>query len=134
MSFDSATRRLKPFFAKLRGRLPLCPWRSILFSINPRTLRAFPPARLIDIIEESEGFRRLRFDKQHDFWFPRQTPISDELWSEYLAVFWAHPANAHRYIREHTKILPGDICVDCGACEGFFTKQALDAGAGRVIC
>jgi FkbM family methyltransferase len=134
MSYDSIKRRMKPLFNKLSGRLPLCPWRSVLFSLDPRTLRAFPPARTIDIVEEHQGFRRLRFDHQHDFWFPNETLISEELWSEYLAVFWTHRNNAHRYIRKHTEVKAGDICIDCGACEGFFAKQALEAQAARVIC
>src|ERR1039457_4958753 len=134
MSFDSIKRRMKPFFNKLIGRLPLCPWRSVFFSLDPRTLRAFPPDRAIEVVEEHEGFRRLRFDHQHDFWFPNETLISEELWSEYLAVFWTHHNNAHRYIRKHTEVEPGDICIDCGACEGFFAKQALEAQAARVIC
>jgi FkbM family methyltransferase len=55
------------------------------------------------------------------------------MWSEYLCVFWNHPKNAHYYLR-HAPIKSGDVCVDCGACEGFFVFQALEAGASKVIC
>ncbi|MBA3650799.1 MAG: FkbM family methyltransferase [Chthoniobacterales bacterium] len=60
--------------------------------------------------------------------------ITPEMWSEYLGVFWDHPQNAHRYIAGGTPVLPGDICLDCGACEGFFVFQAIAAGAAQVVC
>jgi FkbM family methyltransferase len=67
-------------------------------------------------------------------WFPACVKIDPQMWSEYLMVFWDHPANAHRYVSHGTPVDRGDVCLDCGACEGTFTLQALAAGASKVIC
>jgi FkbM family methyltransferase len=83
---------------------------------------------------EDGGFKHLRFNDTHNAWFPQETALSAELWSEYLSVFWLHRANGHYYLNHGTLIKPGDICLDCGACEGFFGLQALAAGAAKVIC
>jgi FkbM family methyltransferase len=60
--------------------------------------------------------------------------ITAELWNEYLVVFWSHPINSHQYFRGGVTIDRGDIVLDSGACEGFFTRKALEAGASKVIC
>lgn len=83
---------------------------------------------------EDGCFKQLRFNDTHDAWFPKTTALSAELWSEYLCVFWPHRANGHYYLNRGTTIHPGDICVDCGACEGFFGLQALASGAAKVVC
>ncbi len=78
-------------------------------------------------------FKKLRFGGRHEAWFPANVAITPDMWGEYLCVFWDHPKNGHYYLR-HTPIKTGDVCVDCGACEGFFVFQALEAGAAKVIC
>lgn len=88
----------------------------------------------IRVMAEDGGFKHLRFNDTHNAWFPQETALSAELWSEYLSVFWPHRANGHYYLNHGTLIKPGDICLDCGACEGFFGLQALAAGAAKVIC
>jgi FkbM family methyltransferase len=60
--------------------------------------------------------------------------VSAELWSEYLVAFWNHPINFHQYLRGGVTLEAGDVVVDSGACEGFFTRIALEAGAAKVIC
>jgi FkbM family methyltransferase len=127
-------RRLEPFMRKLRGKLPLCPWGSVLEPLDFRTLRAHPPARQIVVLERDAGFQKLRFNDRHDAWFPTDVTIGDEMWSEYLSVFWEHRANGHCYVASGTPVKAGDVCMDCGACEGFFVFQALAAGAAKVIC
>lgn len=126
-------RRLTPSLQKLRGNAPLCPWVTALHSLDPRTLRAKPPAQYIEVVSEDGDFKKLRFNGKHEAWFPKNTELTANLWSEYLAVFWSHPANGHYYLRE-TPVYPGDICIDGGACEGFFGLQAMEAGAAKVIC
>jgi FkbM family methyltransferase len=134
MNWRSAFKRIEPIGQKLAGKLPLCPWASVLPKLDPRTLSAYPPTMKISIVDEDDHFRKLRFNDVHDAWFPKNTPLNAELWNEYLGVFWPHRANAHYYLAGGTDIVPGDICLDCGACEGFFAFQALAAGAAKVVC
>jgi FkbM family methyltransferase len=126
-------KRLQPLVLKLTGRLPLCPWSSVIVTLDPRLFGVIPPP--LDIIEVAVdgSFKKLRFGGRHEAWFPLQVAITPDMWGEYLCVFWDHPKNAHFYLR-HTPVKAGDVCVDCGACEGFFVFQALEAGASKVIC
>lgn len=48
----------------------------------------------------------------------------------YFEVF--QPDNNHYFNIPETCIAPGDVVLDCGACEGYFTLQALEQGADRV--
>lgn len=48
----------------------------------------------------------------------------------YFEVF--HPGNNHYFDIAETSIQPGDVVLDCGACEGYFTLKALEAGADTV--
>lgn len=123
-----------PIIAKLRGFGPLCPWRAALQFADPRGWRTKPPALDIEILTEKENIHLFRFAGKHDFWFPKTMKISPELWSEYLVAFWDHPLNYHQYNRREVTIFSGDTVVDCGACEGFFTRMALSKGARKVIC
>jgi FkbM family methyltransferase len=134
MKIEGVIKRLKPFWQKLTGQLPLCPWSVILARFDPRTLSAYPPTIKISVVAEDEQFKKLRFNDMHEVWFPKQTPLTADLWSEYLAVFWPHPANGHYYLAGGTGIIQGDVCLDCGACEGFFVLQALSLGASKVVC
>jgi FkbM family methyltransferase len=134
MKIGGVLKRLEPFQQKLTGKLPLCPWSPILARFDPRTLSAYPPTINISVVAEDEQFKKLRFNDLHEVWFPKQTPLTADLWSEYLAVFWSHPANGHYYLTGGTRIIPGDVCLDCGACEGFFVLQALSLGASKVVC
>jgi FkbM family methyltransferase len=133
LKFSGLIQRLRPLTCKLAGRLPLCPWRSVLFPLNPRLLGVMPPALDIQEITTDGAFKKLRFGGRHEAWFPANVAITPDMWGEYLCVFWDHPKNAHYYLR-HTPVKTGDVCVDCGACEGFFVFQALEAGAAKVIC
>jgi FkbM family methyltransferase len=134
MKLSGLIKKLEPLGQKLTGRLPLCPWAAILERLDPRTLSAYPPPLNIRVIAEDGNFKQLRFNDAHDAWFPKETVFSAELWSEYLCVFWPHRANGHYYLKRGTVVKPGDVCLDCGACEGFFGLQALAAGAAKVIC
>jgi FkbM family methyltransferase len=133
LKFSGLIQRLRPLAHKLAGRLPLCPWPSVLSTLNPRLLGVMPPALDIQEITTDGAFKKLRFGGRHEAWFPANVAITPDMWGEYLCVFWDHPKNAHYYLR-HTPVKTGDVCVDCGACEGFFVFQALEAGAAKVIC
>ena len=130
----SLIEKISPLIAKARGNAPFCPWLATIRCTYPYNFKVRAPKLDILVIQEEKDVALLCFGGKHSFWFPRQTPINLELWSEYLAVFWNHPANAHRYVRSGATALGGDIVYDCGACEGFFTRLALDSGAARVVC
>jgi FkbM family methyltransferase len=133
MNLARAIRRVKPLQLKLSGKLPLCPWPSVFTGLDPRTIGVFPPRQNIEILQTDGKFQKLRFDDKHEVWFPGDAKVTPEVWNEYLCVFWNHPQNAHYYLR-HVPVKAGDVCVDCGACEGFFVFQALEADASKVIC
>ena len=134
MNLAGCTKRLRPLLQKLKGKASLCPWASIFSSIDPRSLSGYPPPIWIEEAEHAERYKKLRFNGTHEAWFPASAEVTAEMWSEYLAVFWKHPANAHFYLAHGTPVHAGDVCLDCGSCEGFFAYQALEAGAAKVIC
>jgi len=134
MTFRGLLKRMEPFGQKITGQLPLCPWAPILARLDPRTFSAYPPPLKIRVLAEDGPFKKLCFDDRHEVWFPADIQLTEELWNEYLAVFWPNRANGHYYLAQGTLLSAGDICVDCGACEGFFVLQALQAGAAKVIC
>jgi FkbM family methyltransferase len=133
LKISGLIKRLEPLVLKLSGRLPLCPWTSVWFSLDPRSVGVHPPAMKIEVAGEDGAFKKLRFNGRHESWFPAGTRVNLELWHEYLSVFWTHPANAHYYLAHGTLINAGDVVIDCGCCEGFFVFQALEAGAAKVI-
>ncbi len=133
MKISGIINRLEPLALKLSGRLPLCPWTSVLFPLDPRTVGLRPPPMKIEIMGEDGAFKKLRFNDRHESWFPTRTEINLGLWNEYLSVFWRHLSNAHYYLTHGTTIKPGDVVIDCGCCEGFFVFQALEAGAAKVV-
>jgi FkbM family methyltransferase len=133
VTLERIQNRLAPLQQKVFGRLPVCPWRTAIEGLNPRTLQAHPPQQNIKVLAEDGDFKKLRFNSKHEAWFPKNAKLTADLWSEYLAVFWDHPVNGHYYVAD-TPVRSGDVCIDGGASEGFFGLQALEAGAARVIC
>ena len=126
--------KLQPLLAKVRGSGTLAPWRSVLGNLSPATFRVKPPGLDISVVMRSGNRHLLRFAGKDDFWFPLSMEIREELWSEYLATFWNHPGNAHYYLRKGAVLTADDVVFDCGACEGFFARYALDKGVRKVIC
>ena len=43
-------------------------------------------------------------------------------------------SNNHYFDIAGMEIKKGDIVLDCGACEGYFTRKALEGGAEKVYC
>jgi len=134
MKLKGALTRLLPLQAKLRGHLPLCPWKTVLTPLSPHTLGGYPPPPEMKIVAVNGAYNKIRFADKHDFWFPAPTEPTPQLWSEYLTAVWDHPSNGHYYFACNTKVRAGDVCIDCGACEGFFARQALEIGAAKVVC
>ncbi|MEO5917119.1 MAG: FkbM family methyltransferase [Luteolibacter sp.] len=102
--------------------------------LGSQTVGVHPPPQSIETVETAGRRKLLEFGGKHRFWFPTGMDESAELWSEYLVGFWNHPMNFHQYTRGGVTLGSGDVVLDCGACEGFFTRAALEAGAVKVIC
>lgn len=126
--------RFEPLKARLLGHAPQCPWSTVARNLHPAVWGAKPPAQDIRVIETAGSIHLLRFGNRHDFWFPVAMEPNGELWSEYLVTVWDHRSNPHYYLRKGVTVAKGDVVLDCGACEGFFARQALDAGAAKVLC
>lgn len=126
--------RISPIVSRLRGKAPLCPWWSLIQSFHPGTWRAYPPASDIKILDSADNRHLLRFADKHDFWFPATMIPKTELWNEYLVTTWDHRCNPHKYLKNGITLGAGDVVLDCGACEGFFARQALDLGVAKVLC
>lgn len=134
MTLRGLIKRFQPLKLKVSGQLPGCPWSVVLGALNPRLTGVHPPEMNIEMVAEEGAFKKMRFNGIHENWFPAATVINLELWNEYLAVFWEHPANAHNYLSHGTALKAGDVVVDCGCCEGFFVHQALAHKASKIIC
>lgn len=134
MNISGLIKRITPLCLKISGKLPQCPWSSVMYTLNPRTLNPKHLPIKIDVIETDGDFKKLRFNNKHNLWFPCSTRVNEDLWNEYLSVTWNSPVNSHYYFRGNVRIQPGDICLDCGSCEGIFALLALEYGAKRVIC
>lgn len=126
--------RLQPLIEKLSGQAPLCPLSCVIAPLHPNTLRVYPPKHAIQEVANAGKLKLLEFAGKHRFWFPAGMSESAELWSEYLVGFWSHPLNFHQYLRGGVTLEPSDVVIDCGACEGFFTRMALESGVAKVIC
>jgi len=54
------------------------------------------------------------------------------LYHAYWEVYY--DSRGHMFDTFGTEVRHGDTVIDCGACEGFFTKKVLEAGAEKVYC
>ncbi len=130
----TSRQRAQPLVEKMLGRAPLCPWACVAVPLDPRSLGVYPPRQTVRTLEIEGRLKLLEFGGKHRFWFPEVMNVSAELWSEYLVAFWHHPNNFHQYLRGGVRFQADDVILDAGACEGFYTRLALDAGVSRVIC
>ncbi|GFO59667.1 hypothetical protein GMST_19920 [Geomonas silvestris] len=71
---------------------------------------------------------RVELDGRVIYWPLRAAPW--RLVDMYFEVF--EPGNNHYFNIDQTSVNRGDVVLDCGACEGYFTLQALEQGAGKV--
>jgi FkbM family methyltransferase len=63
------------------------------------------------------------------YYWPASAPRSGLLQIVAELSMLNHP---HQYLWGHTKLEPGDICIDVGACEGGFAAEAAALGASVV--
>jgi FkbM family methyltransferase len=94
------------------------------FAESPGHQEKFPT---MNIIEVDGKFKKIVVGSVVYYW-PSQFPIEGLAWM-YQEVFESSKTNAHAYEFGQLRIRQGDIVIDAGACEGFFTRYALDKGA-----
>src|SRR5579862_3613886 len=104
-------------------------WRTILRERgSPRHVpRLSPSVRILE--EDASADQHLVEIDGHGYWVPRAMGWSG-LRSTYEEVF--AEGNPHYYEHAGCRIRPGDVVLDAGASEGFFTRFALKRGA-RVL-
>lgn len=114
---------------KLSGRLPNVPWSLVLDMVGA-SHPATRPLPVVEVVEEDPAARMLRVRVgDQETWYPGEA-AREGLDLVYSEVF--DPAGGHFYEYRGAALSPGDIVCDAGACEGYFTRYALDRGA-RVL-
>ena len=102
-------------------------WIYLRFAESPGPRKKFP-----EISATSEDSSSVRFTiGSFSYYWPKGIPLEMIPWL-YQEVFEPAPDNSHAYEFGGSRIEEGDIVIDAGACEGFFTRYALGKGA-RVI-
>lgn len=98
-------------------------------------IRYKSPKIEIESLEEEWEKITIRILKQRTYFFYKQNSLSQmKIESMWLESFLPPIIQGHSYIRKEIKIKPGDIVIDAGGCEGFFTRYALLKGAALVVC
>ena len=104
-------------------------WRIILREARSgkRKCEGVAEAAIVET-DESAGLHRIAIGA-HSYWVPRSMGTAGFQMIHSEVFCENHP---HHYEFRGCRIRPGDVVVDAGACEGFFTRIALERGA-RVI-
>lgn len=97
------------------------------YAESPGPKKDYPTVRTINA---STAYNYLEIGEYRYCW-PKMFGINALLYM-HQEVFEPADDNPHAYEYEALKLAKGDICIDAGACEGFFTRYALERGA-RVI-
>jgi FkbM family methyltransferase len=94
------------------------------FAESPGPLKKFPQMIKID---EDAVFTQFKIGSFSYYW-PLNFSLEGIPWM-YQEVFVSSPSNPHAYEYGTLQINRGDVVIDAGACEGFFTRYALEKGA-----
>lgn len=114
---------------KLSARLPQVPWDLLLREVCLRREYSWdaPPLRSIGR-DAGTGWHEIEVGG-HRYRFPPEA-APEVLVGLYKATYY--PGHPHYFEHGPCRYGAGDVVIDGGAFEGFFTRQALDRGA-RVV-
>lgn len=107
--------------------------RIVDFLLKKNILRCSIPT--INYLDDGEYFKfEITIEGKKSTFYVKKDGLKEyELRAAYKETFCDRRINGHAYIRKEVPINIGDIVLDAGGCEGFFTRYALNKGAGKVI-
>ena len=99
--------------------------------------------RALDSEAQSERQNQIYYDIGKNSQIEADKTANLVKWTTSWGVFWAPPATSVPFLIGEQKtrvygdgpmrVQKGDVVLDCGANIGAFTKEALDAGAAKVV-
>jgi FkbM family methyltransferase len=92
-----------------------------------RNLQELPKVDVITV-DKTDELQLVKIDSIH-IWIPLNSSLS-ELASLYSEIY--DKSHAHQYEYDGCRLNEGDVVIDAGACEGFFTRYCLDRGCKVV--
>lgn len=98
------------------------------YAESPGSQKNYP---VIYKINDSQSYRTLKV-REHLYCWPKMLDIN-ALPYMHQEVFEPADTNPHAYECKDLYLKSGDICIDAGACEGFFTRYALEKGAKVIV-
>jgi FkbM family methyltransferase len=109
------------------GRSPVCPLRHAVRATDnlQETMRIANGILARNRLVREEAGLELWDTPKGPFWIPRG--------NRYVLPFNLAEMERRVYASPLHFIQPGDIVLDCGASDGDFTREALRAGAARVV-
>jgi len=109
------------------ARSPVCPFSHALRSRAnlEQTLRIKDRILAASRLVRAEGGLELWDTPKGPFWIPRG--------NRFVLPFNLAEMERQVYASPEHYIRPGDVVLDCGASDGDFTREALRAGAARVV-
>jgi FkbM family methyltransferase len=126
--FHSLQWRARLLLRKLVGGLNTVPW-SLLWKELRRPHRGDMAPPSISLQQQrSDGLNLVKVNEDEYYVVPTLTP--ELLKGVYLEIY--NDKHDNHYEHGGCRIRPGDVVIDGGSCEGFFTRFALERGA-RVI-
>lgn len=121
--------RSKMLSLKLSGQLEHIPWDVLWGEMSQRREFHWEQPPLITVEEDEEQGMVLLEIGGNQYWVAKSA-LNAPLPGIYKEAF--HPTHPHHFEFEGAKIRKGDVVIDAGVFEGFFTRFALQKGA-RVI-
>ncbi|KAB0670419.1 FkbM family methyltransferase [Oryzomonas sagensis] len=81
-------------------------------------------------VDHIDGFFKVGIEGRVIYW-PDTADVARVV-DMYFEVF--NQGNNHYFDIPEMVVKTGDVVMDCGTCEGYFTRKALESGAGKVYC
>ena len=105
-------------------------WSDVAHEVFKRYGRLKAQLRSGMRVERAADMSRVEIAGRVVYW-PAKADVT-RLVDMYFEVF--NEDNNHYFDIPEMKVKAGDVVIDCGACEGYFTLKALEAGAAKVYC